>query len=110
MVLRARKQRYKIIVQQSTETVDSVGEPISAWSTYAARSAEVMPKGGNERFRFDQYNSDATIVFKLRYDSLTKNITTKMRVSYDSRIFNITSIVNVDEMNREIIIICTEET
>lgn len=105
-----QRLRHKITIEQPTEAVDAVGEPIATWTTYATRKAEVMPMGGRETFRLQQYFSDATAVILIRYDSLAKAITTKMRVSYDSRIFNISSVINVDEMNREIKLVCTEET
>jgi SPP1 family predicted phage head-tail adaptor len=106
--MRARKLMHKVTIQQATDTLDSAGEPIQTWATYATRSAEVMPMGGRETFRLQQYYADATAVIRLRYDSLTKAITPEMRVSFDSRIFNIESMINVDELNREIKLVCKE--
>ena len=102
--------RHKVVIQQPVVETDSVGEPIETFSHYATRKAKVSPLGGRETYRLQQYFSEATNVILMRYDSLTSAINTKMRILFDSRVFNIESVINVDEMNREIRVVCTEQT
>ena len=101
--------RHKIVVQQVTESTDSAGEPIKTWSDYIERKARIVPMGGREAFRYQQHFSERTSIFKTRFDSKTIQIDTKMRIVFNSRNFDIKSVINENEINREITIICDED-
>lgn len=109
-MIRAGLHRHKVTIEEPTQTTDSVGEPIITWLTYASRSAKISYSGSREVYRFQQYISETDSVFTFRYDGKTKNITTKMRLSYNSRVYNIKGIVNYNEMNKEVIVACVEDT
>jgi SPP1 family predicted phage head-tail adaptor len=107
-LVRARRLKHKITIQNVTETQDSYGQPKESWATYAVRDAEIIPATGNEYYTSQQIYSEKTIRFRLRYDNTVRQVTPKMRISYDSRTFDIESVINVKELNRDIDIICTE--
>ncbi len=102
MVLKARKLRKKITIQQPTETKNSYGEVETTWSTYAIRWSSPEPAQGRELEINSQAFGQRTVRFRLRYDDLAGEVTTKMRVSYDSRIFDIVDVLNPNERNREV--------
>ena len=106
--MKGGKLRHKITIETPAETQNSIGEPIPAWSTHTTRSASVEPLQGRELYRAKQVDSEVSIRFRLRHDSLTGAITTKMRVSWDSRLFDIESIINVNERNKEVHLMCVE--
>lgn len=108
-MVRARRLKHKITIQNATEAQDSYGEPVKTWGTYAIRDAEVIPSAGNEYFTAQQIFSQKAVVFRLRYDNTSRQITPKMRVSYDSRVFDIESVINFRELNRDIDLMCVEK-
>jgi len=65
----------------------------------------VMPQAGSEYWSAKQTQEKEPVIFKIRY---VAGITQKMRISFNSKIYDINSIVNVEQRNREILLI-TEE-
>lgn len=106
--MRAGALRHKVTIEQPTNSQDSMGGLTQTWTTYAIRFAEVKPLSGREFFDAQQYAADVNYRIRLRYDDTSKNITPSMRVSWDSRVFDIESVINRDERNKEIILMCLE--
>lgn len=100
--------RHKITIESPTETKDTYGDAIPTWSTHAIRHAVVVPLSGREYFYAQQNNAERMTRFRVRYDEKTKAITPKMRVSYNGRTFDIQSVINENENNRHILIVCSE--
>ena len=93
--MRGGKLDRRITIEEGTEKQDAAGNPVTTWSTYCTRWANVerIPTIRRlEEFQSHQYMAEADIVFQLRYDSLTAAITPKMRILYDGRYFNIQSV------------------
>jgi len=105
----ARTLRKKITIQSVTESKDSYGQPIEAWSTYAIRYADVVPTSGREYVAAQQRYAEEITLLRIRYDSTTKDITPKMRVKYGTRTLNIESAINEQELNKHIQILCREQ-
>ena len=108
-MVRARKLRHKITIQSVTQSTDARGGPTETFSTYAIRRAEIKPLSGREYFANQQVQSQSSIWFKVRYDNTTKRIDPTYQVSYDSRIFDIESVINVDEKDQELVLMCVEQ-
>lgn len=106
--MRAGQLNKKVTVQSYTSAANSFGEMIETWSTYATRNASVEPLQGREFWAAQQLNSEVTSKIRLRYDSITGAITPKMRVQWDSRTFKIHSVINVNQRNREVQLMCSE--
>lgn len=104
--MRAGKLRHPIVIQQASESNNSIGEPIATWTTYAERRASIANPGGGESFGNHQINAEANLNFTLRHLS---GVTTKMRVSFDSRVFDILAIRNPMERNKTLILECKEQ-
>lgn len=105
----AGTKRHKITVQSATESTDSYGGTTQTWSTYTTCWAAIDPISGREFFSAQQVNSELTSKIYVGYDSKTAAITPKMRISYNGRTFRIVSPpINVNEMNREILLMCAE--
>lgn len=103
--MRAGKLRHWITIQTRTDTRDSYGEPISTWTTFDQVWASIEPIAGREYFASKETRSQSTHRMRIRYRS---GITTKMRISWDSRLFDIESILNTEERDRELILMCVE--
>jgi SPP1 family predicted phage head-tail adaptor len=104
-----RKARHKITIQAVTQSQDAMGGPVDTYAVYAIRWAEIRPTGGREYFQAQQIASDNKWGFKVRYDSKTKDISSKHQITYDGKVFDIQGEpVNLDDRNKEIIIMALE--
>jgi len=103
--MRAGKLRETITIQQPNETQNAYGEIVQAWTTFATSRASVEPLQGREYFASKSVNADITIRFRMRYIS---GVTAKMRVLYGSMTFDIQSVINVNERDRELVLMCKE--
>lgn len=101
----AGKLRFPATVEEVTETKNSYGESTVSWSTRSHTRASIRPLNGREYF--DQAKAESEVSHKvvIRYED---GITTKMRINYSNRIFDIQSILNVDERNRQLTLMCLE--
>jgi len=99
------KLRNRVTIEQVAETQDSDGSVIETWSNYAGAQAAIEPISGREYFAAQTTQADVTHRISLRYVS---GVTPKMRVKYGSRVFDILSVININERNRELQLMCRE--
>jgi len=105
--MRIGKLRHRITFQQRTTTQNSYGELTETWADYATRWASVEPLKGREYFSAKQTQAEVDVRFRCRY--LSGLNTADFRIKYGSRIYDIVSIINVDERNKELIIMAKEK-
>lgn len=104
----AARLRNKVIIQSYTDTIDASGGPITTWSNFITRYASVVPLNGNEYFTAQQLNVDINVRIRLRYDNQAATITEKHRVLWGTRTYDILTVINRQELNKEIILMCQE--
>ena len=97
--------RHRITIQQQTVTRDSYGGETVTWSTFAVVYAAVEPIKGQEFFESAKVNAETSHRIRIRH---YPGIAPKMQVSWDSRIFRIEAVLNIDERDRELHLICRE--
>lgn len=105
--MRAGTLRHRVTIQQNTPTQDAFGEPIESWSTYATVWAAVEPLTGNERFVPVGAQVQATVSTRIRI-RYRDGVTNQMRVLWGSRIYRIEAVLNLEERDREIHLLCEE--
>lgn len=103
--MRAGKLRNVIEIQRYSEAQDSYGEMIRGWTTDITAHASIEPLNGRERFEAQQIIPDVTHTVIMRYQA---DVTPKHRVRFNGRTFNIMSVLNIDERNRELQLLCKE--
>lgn len=103
--MRAGRLRHRVTIQSVTTNTDSYGQPIESWSTFAEVWAAVEPLTGREYFQAQQLQAEVTYRVRIRY--LTGVLPT-MRVLHDSRTFEVQAVINLDERNRELHLMCRE--
>lgn len=104
MMIHAGKLRERVTVQQATETRNSLGEVVQAWSTFATVSASVEGISSREALQQGQVQTDVSHRVQIRY--LT-GLTHNMRLSWRDRVLEIVSVL--EHGNRsEHEILCTE--
>ena len=104
--MQAGKRAHYIIIQQVSESADARGEMTQTWSEYANAWAEIKPVRGREYFQAHAENVAADTRIILPY---LPGITSKMRVKFKSRIYDIETVINIDERNRELNLMCVEQ-
>lgn len=100
----APRLRNRITIQSATWAVDSLGEPIATWASFAADiAAAAEPTRGREFFAAEGIHAEAPMLFVIRYKS---GVTPLMRVVYDGDTWEIKSVVDFRELHREMHLYC----
>jgi SPP1 family predicted phage head-tail adaptor len=83
-----------------------MGTPV--WATSATRSATVQPISSRELIEAGQVRGELTHRVWLRYDSDTSEIAPHDRLKFGSRILEVISVINTEERNEQIEVLCKE--
>ena len=103
--MRVGRLRHRVELQEATETRGDYGDVTREWSTIATRWAGIEPMSGREIMQADQVNAKLSHRVRMRYDA---DVTPAKRLKFGSRIFDISSVINRDEKNAELEVLCSE--
>lgn len=105
--MQAGKLSHRIKLQQMTGAggQDSTGQPQETWTDVAEVWAAVEPIRGREYFAAQQVNAETTHRVRIRY---LVGVTPMMRILFGARVLRIEAVINVDERNRELQLMCVE--
>lgn len=101
------KMRHRITFQQQKSDKDSLGSYSSEeedWEDVATVWAQISPISGKEYFSEMRENTVSHKIY-CRYRS---GISPKMRIKFKNRIFRIISVINWDERNEGLTLMCEE--
>lgn len=98
--------RHRVEIQNKTVQMDELLQQSEVWATYATVWASVRPIKGREYVAVKQVNAEVSVVITMRYLS---GITSEMRILFGNRVFDIVSVINADERNRVLELMCKEE-
>jgi len=87
--MQAGQMDRRVVIESAGSTLDTFGESIETWSTFATVWASVRVNGGRESFDSDQVIAEGTTTFKIRYLS---GMSERMRIVYNSANYDIQSI------------------
>lgn len=104
--MRAGDLRHQIEIQRYTEIQNDYGEITQTWNTIHTMRASVNPLSGKEYFASQQINAEVTHKVYIRY---VADIKPSDRILFNTRIFNITSIINYQERNITLELMCIEK-
>lgn len=104
-IINAGKYRWPITIQKRDVTTDSFGSPSETWVDVVKCRAGIYPVSGREFFTAEAIQGDVTHQIFLRY---YPGVQRNMRVEFNERYFHITSVINFQEMNKEIQLMCKE--
>jgi SPP1 family predicted phage head-tail adaptor len=114
-MIAAGNLRHRVTVQKSTITLDGVGSQTVTWSDVAPPMwVEILPFTGREQFSADAMQAEVSHVISARYQALFADpkAVAAMRIvavrNGVTRIFNIHACMNVDELNAEVRLLCSE--
>ena len=101
----AGRLRKRVQLQTATEVDDSMGQLIPTAVTVATLWAGIEPLQGKEAEQAKQIVAEASHKITLRYRS---GVTAKHWLLYGVRKFHIAAVLNRDERNHELTLLCTE--
>ena len=84
--MRAGRLRHLVTIEKYTETQDAVGQPISAYTTFAQAWCSIQPMLGRENFAEQMVSTEQTHKINMRYIS---GIDSTMRLKFGTRYFEI---------------------
>lgn len=105
--MRAGSLRHKVTLQKPVETQNAYGEPEQRWQTVSSNIwASISPLRGREYLTAQQMTSeiDAKICLRHRTD-----VTAKMKIVKGTDEYLIEAIINPDERNRELELMCRRQ-
>lgn len=97
--------RHKIIIQKISSIQDDYGQPSEQPEEVLKTRANIRPIVGKQFFEADIINHSITHKIRMRYNSKVKP---EMQVVYMGRIFDILSVINYQERNVELQLMCKE--
>lgn len=106
-ILDSGRLKQRVTIQAYETVINSIGADDERLVDIArAIPAEVKPMRGKEQAEY--YRNANTVQYKvtIRYRS---NVAPNMTLKYKNRIFDIHSVLNVDEANIVLELICTEQ-
>jgi len=104
--MRAGQLRHRVTIKQNSgSSANSYGEITASWATVASVPAEVVTLGGDERRYRHQVEAGMSHVVTIRHRS---DVTAQMRVVWGSRTLEIESVVEADNRQRELVLMCKE--
>ncbi len=102
--LRAGTLKHKIIIQRNNETQGESGEVINNWENIKITRASINPIKGDEYFLNQNMLNDVDHYIKTRFTDVKPDD----RIIFGYHIFDIEYILNIDEKNRELMILAKD--
>lgn len=97
--------RHVIKFQKQSDQQNSYGENNDNWVDVMNTRAGIYPMSGKEFFVAETVNSEVSHKINMRY---MPGITPDMRIMFGERAFSIVSVINFQERNIELQLLCKE--
>lgn len=104
--MQAGKLRHRVTIQTQTATQGTFGEPADTWTDVDTVWASVEPLSGREFLDARQMQADVTTRVTIRY---LAGVIPSMRVKYGTRTLDILGVVNREERDRTMELMCREK-
>lgn len=105
MALLAGVLRKRVTIQTLTQVSDGGGGFTEDWTDTATVWARVEPLDGTERFEAQQVSSALSHRVTIRH----RAVTPQQRLKYGTRIFRINAVLNPEERDEMLHLLCEEE-
>jgi SPP1 family predicted phage head-tail adaptor len=107
--MRAGRLKHKVMIEEPPATRDAQGGLSGSWVEIAGSPvwASITPLSGSRRYEAAQVVQGVSHEITTRY---LAGVTSEMKIVYGTRTFRIRSVVNVDERDRELRLLCEEVT
>lgn len=105
--MRSGRLRHRVTIQRREITRNAFGEGVDGWGNFAVVWASVEPLQGREFFDAQHVTAEVTLRVRMRYRT---DITPEMRLTHRGKILVIQAVLNPEERNRELELLCSEVT
>lgn len=105
--MRAGRLRHRVDLERPSPTTNDYGEPETGWEFVARSWAAIEPLRGNERMQAMYIQAEANIRIILRWSTDVQDVDPSWRV-VGRKTYDIKAVMNIDERNREIHLMCKE--
>jgi SPP1 family predicted phage head-tail adaptor len=105
--MRAGELRNLITIQKPARAQDSSGSTAETWNTLCTVWASIRPLKGREYYAANQAQMEVTHEITIRY---MRNVSAENRIVFGNRTFEVKAVMNVNEENRWLSMVCEEET
>ena len=103
--MRAGRMRHRLTIQTVTETQNAVGELTRVWAEAVTVWGQVRPLSGKETLTGEQITADVSHRVFVRYN---ENIAATARILWGTRVFENNAVLNADEIDRSMELLCKE--
>lgn len=103
--MRAGRLRHRIRLKRQEKVADGGGGHSLEWVDVATVWARVAPLSGNAKYAAQQTTAETTHEVEIRY---RRGVDERMRVLHRDRPFKITAILNPEEKNERLLLLCAE--
>lgn len=103
--MEAGRLRHRIRIEEKVESRDTYGGERETWITKATVWGEVAPLVGREYLEARQMTAEMTTRIRIRY---LEGVKPQMRAVFGSETFDIQAVQNVEERDREMVLMCRE--
>lgn len=100
--------RRKITFQQQDETVDGKGSVVPNWTDYYTCRAAIEPLQGRELMAAMQIQANISHRVSIRWPGASIMLSPKMRIVRGARYFDVQAVLDLNESQREMQILCLE--
>lgn len=101
------KYRHKMDLQKAVDSRDSAGAVTKTWASISGVFCAIEPLQGRALHDAKQIQTDITDRIALRYSDVANAITPEdYRLLYNSKYYDVLYVTNVNERNREIVLMC----
>ena len=104
-MIAAGKLRHRLSIQEPAKTRAGDGTVSESWLTLAVVWASVAPIRGRELIEAQRFESQVTHRVRMRYYA---GLTAQHRLLFGTRVLNIESVLNKEERNVEMELMCRE--
>lgn len=105
----AGERNNRVTVELNTPTVNDDGQKVAVWGTAFRTWAKIVPRGGRERWVFEQLRAEVSHIVRLLANDQTRGIKPAThRFNNGGQILNIESVIDVDTRRVELEFRCTE--
>lgn len=109
MPVRAGRLRHRVTIQTRSQSVNEYGEPSNSWSELDQVWAAIEPINGDERVEMQSSARQGHTSHRVTVRYLA-NVDATDRVLFGSRVLEIVSVLNFDEKDEFLTLLCREKT
>jgi SPP1 family predicted phage head-tail adaptor len=103
--LRPSDLRHRVRIEQGIVTSDGAGGRSVTWALFEETWAWIAPLTGEEKFLAEQLEDKITHTIRMRFRD---GITPSMRITFEDRVFNIRAVLNPEERDWVLTLLCDE--